>query len=50
METKQKLSDARKNKHTGENNSFYGKHHTEEKLNKKYVKKIVETFHQIILK
>ena len=29
-ETKRKLSDIRKNKYTGEENSFFGKHHTEE--------------------
>jgi group I intron endonuclease len=29
-ETRKKLSDIRKNKYTGEDNSFFGKHHTEE--------------------
>lgn len=29
-ETKQKLSEIRKNKYTGEDNPFFGKHHTEE--------------------
>jgi group I intron endonuclease len=29
-ETKQKLSEIRKNKNTGEKNPFFGKHHTEE--------------------
>jgi group I intron endonuclease len=33
-ETKQKLSEIRKNKNTGEKNPFFGKHHTEETIQK----------------
>ena len=29
-ETKKKMSEAKKDRYTGENNSFYGKHHSEE--------------------
>ena len=48
-ESKQKMSEIRKNKNTGENNSFFGKHHSEE-TKQKIREKILEIYLLVIKK